>query len=113
MPFINRRQVALETRAKAEKAYRMQLRQALSNPALTLAQRQELQLRLGEVGKPRVYRESSPPTPGAIVLQEPSSPLSQEELEGMKKPDLVALAESKGLPASGTKAALVERLLDS
>jgi len=112
MPFINRRQVALETRAKAEKAYRMQLRQALSNPALTLAQRQELQLRLGEVGKPRVYRESSPPTPGAIVLQEPP-PLSQEELEGMKKPDLVALAESKGLPASGTKAALVERLLDS
>ena len=113
MPFLNRRQIALQIRTKAEREYREQLRAALSTPGMPAAQRHEIQRRLEQVGKPRVYSADSPPLPGAIVLTppEPVHQYTEVDLQGMRKADLVMLAGERGLPTSGTKIMLVERLL--
>jgi len=112
MPFLNRRHIASSARREADKAYKAQLRRALGNPGLTTAERENLKARLAQVGGPRVYDAASPPPPGAIALpaQEPAAP-AEAELKGMKKAELQALAAERGLPTSGTKAVLVERLL--
>jgi hypothetical protein len=112
MPFLTRREVALETRLKAEKEYRRQLRLSLSNPGLTVAQKRDIQQKIAQVGKPRVYAADSPPPPGAIMLPAPVPSHTEGELTEMKKAELVALAEELGLPTSGTKTALVERILN-
>jgi len=117
MPFINRRQIALATRQKADRKYRDQLRRALQNPALTAEQRKDLRSRLERVGQVRVYDAASPPLPGAIELpssgpvqQVARSRYSSEELVEMRKATLVALAQEAGVPHIGTKAAIIERL---
>lgn len=43
-----------------------------------------------------------------ILTAEPEP--EPEGLDGLKKAELVALAEERGLPSDGTKAALIERL---
>lgn len=129
MPFLNRRQIAENVRSQAEKDYRKQLRDALANPALTAAQRSELRARLQRVGQSRVYDANKPPRPGAIQLpvstpapqpepvEEPvvesastEPKLALEDLMGMKKSELVEMARVAGLPISGTKTTLAERL---
>jgi hypothetical protein len=112
MPFLSRREVALELRSKAEKEYRQQLRKALSDPSLSAAQRQDIRNRLEQVGKDRVYDADSPPVPGSIMLPDPAPTHTQDELRGMKKTELVTLAGELGLPTSGTKTTLVERILN-
>jgi len=111
MPFLSRRDVAVSVRAAAEKEYRTQLRRALSNPGLSAAQKNELRRRLEQIGKPRVYDAASPPPPGAIQLTSPEPDLTEADLRGLKKAALVALAGERGLSTSGSKAALVARLL--
>jgi len=110
MPFLNRRDIALKTRTQAEKDYRMQLRSALSTPGLPASQRAEINRRLKNVGQPRVYDADSPPPPGAIEFTTPEV-ATEASLKGLTKAALVALAGGRGLPTSGTKAILVERLL--
>jgi hypothetical protein len=111
MPFVSRRDLALSAQKAADRKHREQLRQALSTPGLTLEQRRDLERRLGQVGQPRVYDAASPPPPGAIKLPAPAPKHTEEELMGKKKTELVALATEEGLPSTGTKAQLVERLL--
>ena len=114
MPFVSSRDIALNVRRQAEKDYRAQLRQALANPALTLLQRADITRRLGQVGGQRVYDASTPPPPGAISFTSPppdSPGFTENELQVKKKAELVMLAWMWGLPKSGTKAKLVERLL--
>lgn len=114
MPFISQRDIALSIRQKAEKEYRDKLRAALQNPALTREQRQDLRARLERVGEPRIYDADSPPPPGAIQLPDPPVVrLSAEELEDKKKTELVEMARSAGLPVSGNKARLIERLINA
>lgn len=120
MPFISQRQIATDLRAQAEKDYRKQLRAALLTPGLSAEQRQSIQAQLLQLGQPKVYDRNSPPVPGAIVLPPTSvqpSPVTPvlkghdlEVLRGMKKADLQALAEQQGLPTTGTRAELLERL---
>jgi len=112
MPFLSRREVALDARRSSEKEYKQQLRRALSDPSLTTQQRADIKSRLGQVGKPRIYSASSPPPPGAITLPAPAPKHTQEELTGMKKAELVKLAGELGLSSAGTKAALAERILN-
>jgi hypothetical protein len=112
MPFVRRRDAALEARQVAEKKYRGQLRQALSNPGLSAEQRKLLRHKLEMVGKPRVYDAKSPPPPEAIELPTPTPEFTKAGLMGKRKAALQALARRRGLPFTGTKAALVERLLN-
>ncbi len=111
MPFLTRRDVAVSTRTVAEKKYRDQLRRALSNPGLTAEQKHELRRRLDQIGKSRVYDAASPPPAGAIQFTPPEPVLTEAGLRGLKKAALVALARERGLSTSGSKAALVARLL--
>jgi len=116
MPFINRRQISLAVRQKADRKYRDQLRTALQSPILSAEQRADLRERLHRVGEIRVYGADSPPIAGAIELtgpesvQAPQSRYSSDELAGMKKATLVTLAQKVGVPHTGTKAAIIERL---
>lgn len=117
MPFLRRRQIAEGVREAANRKYRSQLRKTLQNPALTPEQRQDLRSRLRRVGEPRVYDANSPPPPGALEVvgrstggSSPAPRYSFDALRGMKKAELVALAEEHGVSTSGTKATLVERL---
>ena len=120
MPFISQRQIGLNLRSKAEKDYKAQLRSALLNPTLSAEQRLDIRARLARVGQPRVYDASSPPLPGAIQL--PSQPvvamkipalpeLDHAALQGMKKTDLQELAGQRGVPTTGTRANIIQRLL--
>ena len=114
MPFLSQRDLSLAVRARSEKDHRNQLRAALLNPGLTADQRREIQLRLSQVGQPRVYDAATPPVPGAIQLPkttvvEPG--LDPATLQGMKKADLQALATRRDIPTSGTKAEIIARLL--
>ena len=113
MPFVSSRDIALGVRRQAEKGYQSQLRKALTNPALTPGQRADLKRRLAQVGQERVYDANSPPPPGAISFTTPpvDPEFSEQQLRVMKKRELIALAGERGLPISGTKAWLVERLL--
>jgi|APSaa5957512622_1039677.scaffolds.fasta_scaffold10300_3 hypothetical protein len=112
MPFVQRRNIALAAKTDADKKYKRQLRAALRTPGLSEDQRRNLQSRLDQVGKTRVYDAKSPPPPGAIILTpaEPARVYSRSELGGMKKAELVKLAGERGLPSAGTKANLVESL---
>jgi len=120
MPFISQRELGLNLRSKSEKDYRAQLRAALLNPGLSAEQRRDIQVRLAQVGQPRMYDASSPPLPGAIELAPapvvsgkavlPEAILAPESLQGMSKADLQALARRRGLPSSGTRTDLMERL---
>jgi tRNA pseudouridine synthase 10 len=49
--------------------------------------------------------------PLETTIHVPEAGPSEEELKGMKKPELVTLAEQHGLAKTGTKEALIERLL--
>ena len=112
MPFVSSRDIALNVRKQAEKGYRSQLRQALTNPALTPNQRADLQRRLAQVGSDeRFYDAKSPPPPGAIMFEPPPAEFTEQQLRVMKKAELVEMAGERGLSTSGTKAKLVERLL--
>lgn len=118
MPFLSQRQIAESLRTKAEKDYKAQLRSALLNPALSAEQRRDLQARLSRVGQPRVYDADSPPVPGAIQLPPASAPsrppsFDPDLLRRMKKGDLLKLAEEHGVPTTGTRADLIERLLSA
>ena len=68
MPFVSREQLDPKLRAKHEKTYKTQLRQALTNPSLTQEQKEALLLELKSVGGPKVYKADTPPKPGAIFL---------------------------------------------
>lgn len=116
MPFLSQRQIAENLRSKAEKDYKAQLRSALLNPTLSAEQRRDLQARLARVGQPRIYDADSPPVPGAIQLPLSPAPSSSpsfdpDVLRRMKKGDLQKLAEEHGVPITGTRADLIERLL--
>ena len=109
MPFLLREQVSPEIRKPYEGAYKGQLRQALTNPGLSVEQRERIKTQLAEVGKPKVYRADSPPKPGAISFRGPLPP--RKVLESLKKADLLVIARGLGYPTDGTKAQLVDRLL--
>ena len=70
MPVISREHVDKDIRASHEKAYRVQLKKALTNPLLTPEERIHIQTSLKTIGQPKVYLEDSPPKPGAISLEE-------------------------------------------
>ena len=70
MPFIKRQDVDPELRSKHDKDWRVKLRLALTNPAMTVEERRHVQMQLDEVGKPKTYRVESPPRPGAISFKE-------------------------------------------
>jgi len=112
MPFVKRRDIALAAKSEADKQYKKQLHAALRTYGLSDEARRDIQFRLDQVGKPRVYNADSPPPPGAITLTspEPHQGYPRSELEGMKKAELVVLAAKLGFPTSGTKATLVECL---
>lgn len=109
MPFIKRQDVDVKIRKPYDEAHRKQLRQALLNPALTAEQRKHLQSQIASVGQQKEYDPNSPPKLGAVVLN--PGPDFRKKLEAMKKPDLVKMARERGLPVSGTKAQLIDRLL--
>jgi len=116
MPFITQRDLALAQRAQAEKDYKSKLRAALLQPGLTAEQRRDIQIKLGQVGQPKVYDAKSPPPPGAIQLPkaEPPPPgLDLATLQGMKKAELQTLAENRGVPVQGSKSELIQRLLSA
>lgn len=113
MPFLTQRDLGSALRTKAEKDYKAQLRAALLNPGLNADQRREIQLRLSQVGQPKVYDSKAPPVPGAIELPKPKPRLIPAEVQGMKKADLQALARQRDLPETGTRAELIERLLSA
>jgi hypothetical protein len=98
---------------RAEKDYKTQLRAALSQPGLSAEQRREIQLRLGQIGQPKVYDAKSPPLPGAIplpVVPESQVEVTVDQIQMMKKADLQDLAKQRGLPSTGTRSDLILRL---
>ena len=99
MPFINQRHIASSVRALADRAYRKQLRAALSNPVLTQEQRLDLRSRLHQVGQPRVYAKQEAPKPTLASLM------------NLRRPELVQMARDARVSHTGTKAVLAERLL--
>jgi len=114
MPFVSSRDIALNVRRQAEKDYKAQLRQALTNPALTPEQRADIKRRLAQVGGERVYDANSPTPPGAIEFTTPSPAAPkfvEQDLRKMMRGELVEHARCGDLPTSGTKAKLIERLL--
>jgi len=117
MPFITQRDLALAQRAQAEKDYKSKLRAALLMPGLTAEQQRDIQIRLGQVGQPKVYDAKSPPPPGAIQLPKaeslPPPGLDLATLQGMKKAELQTLAENRGVPVQGSKSELIQRLLSA
>jgi len=110
MPFIRRQDVDPVVRQRFEETHKASLRAALLNPTLTEEQRNGIKTQLDTVGRPKVYRADSPPRPGAIAFP---PRMTREQLEGLKRPDLVALATRLNLPSQGRKVDLVERLLQS
>lgn len=114
MPFITQRDLSAALRARSEKDHRAQLRAALLNPGITAEQRRDIQLRLSQIGQPKVYDAAAPAVPGAIELPKPTvEPLNPAEIQGMKKADLQALATQRGLPSEGTRAEIIKRLLSA
>jgi len=115
MPFVSRRSIASNVRRQADKAYQAQLRQALGNPALTPEQRANIKMRLSQIGGQRIYDAQSPPPPGAMSFppneSRPEHPETEQQLRTKMKSELITLAGQSGLPTSGTKARLIERLL--
>lgn len=51
MPFIQRQQIDPKIRVPYERKYKLQLREALRNPALTKEQKESIQERIRAVGK--------------------------------------------------------------
>lgn len=117
MPFITQRDLSAALRARSEKDHRTQLRAALLNPGLTAEQRRDIQLRLSQIGQPKVYDAAAPAVPGAIELPkptvEPAKPLNPADIQGMKKADLQALATQRGVSDEGTRAEIIKRLLSA
>ena len=126
MPFITQRDLSAALRARSEKDHRAQLRAALLNPGLSAEQRQDIQLRLSQIGQPKVYDAAAPAVPGAIRFSPPEEertlkqlpkptvePVDPAEIQGMKKADLQALATQRGLPSEGTRAEIIKRLLSA
>jgi len=72
MPFVSREDIDLDVRAKYDKRYKAQLREALHNPGLTAEQRKHLQAQIRQVGQPKVYSADSAPKPGAFKAGESS-----------------------------------------
>jgi hypothetical protein len=68
MPFVSRAEIDQKVLVASMDTYRQRLRQALLDPALTGDQRQNIKERLTNLGQPKVYREDTPPPPGAIEL---------------------------------------------
>ena len=116
MPFVSRQQADPKVRAKHERQHKRALRQALRTPGLTEAQRAAIQAELAQVGLPKTYDADRAPKAGAIHLEPLSAPQPQTarpsamELGTLKRTDLMAMAKRLGLPASGTKAALIARI---
>ena len=66
MPVIKREEVDPKIRAAHEKAYKVQLKKALTDPMLTLVEKEHIKEQLASIGKPKIYRSDSPVKPGAI-----------------------------------------------
>jgi len=109
MPFLCRETINSDVRKPYEGNYKTQLRQALSNPGLSVEQRKRIKDQLAEVGKPKSYQADTPPKPGAISFQEPLPP--REILESLKRADLLVVAQRLGTSTSGTKVQIIDRIL--
>ena len=68
MPVISQADIDDEIRLKYLEEYREKLRGNLTNPGLTGEQRRSIKETLANLGKPKEYREDSPPPPGAIEV---------------------------------------------
>jgi hypothetical protein len=68
MPVISQADIDDEIRLKCLEEYRDSLRKSLMNPGLTGEQRRSIKATLAGLGKPKEYREDSPPPPGAIEV---------------------------------------------
>jgi len=73
MPIIRRQDIAPAVKEKHDAAHKTQLRQALTNPALTEQQRAHIREQLSGMGQARVYSKNSPAKPGAIAFTNQSS----------------------------------------
>lgn len=105
------------------KRYKVELAVALQNPGLPDAQRDFLQERLANVGKPRVYRANSPAPPGAVdpgPLPKDLLPLphfdsapSREVLSELRTSTLLRYAEANNLDVTtaSTKAQVIQAIL--
>lgn len=117
MHVISQMDIPESTRAKFLAKYRSQLRAALSNPALTGKQRQDIKRKLAGVGGQKEYRADSPPPPGAIDpmtgLQPQPVQLPEPALRRLRKDDVFAIGQSEGvfLSLSQTKDQMIEAIL--
>jgi len=59
MPFISREQIDPKIRAKYERKYKAQLKEALLNPGLTDEQKAYLRDQIRSIGQPKVYQAGS------------------------------------------------------
>jgi len=117
MPFIRRHEIGVQIRGNYDEAHKRQLRRALLNPNLDEAQHRYIRDQLATVGHAKKYDAKAPPKVGAVVLDPKASPppskleQDREQLESRKRPELVQMVRDRGLPVSGTKAQLIDRLL--
>lgn len=68
MPFVQRRQFKIPRDKKAEEQLKMQLKSSLANPHLSDAQRARILDTIQRIRsrKPKVYKNTLPPMPGAL-----------------------------------------------
>lgn len=111
MPFIQRESISPNIKRPYEVAYKASLRKALTNPGLTVDQRQQIKDQMQELGKSKIYTKNSIPKPGAISFQEPIPP--RELLKRLSKEELILLAKQLNIPVTGNKNQILEALLAS
>ena len=107
MPFVSRKDIAPEVRARHEARHKRQLREALLTPGLSAAQREHLKTQIDSVGKAKVYKPESHPKPGAFMASIPRL----DTIQRMKKAELEELAERFNLSTDGTKPELLSRII--
>jgi len=132
--FLKAEDIPMKQRRPHLSRWRSQLRDALTNPALTDEQRAEIKRKLDNLGKPKPYAalaaarqtamtdvaaEKKPPTivepePVAEEADDASPPQTRDDLLKLYKAELLQLAESEKVPdvkESMTKAEIADAIL--
>lgn len=104
------------------KRYKRQLRDALLNPALSSAQRDEIKDQLRVAGQPRQYPAPVKPAPSRVPAPTPvvepaatEAPQQIDDLLVLLKDDLLALAATEGVgpfSSKATKNEIAQAILD-
>ncbi len=124
--WLKAEDIPMIQRAPHIKRYQAQLREALSNPALTGEQRAEVRAKLRSLGKPPIYGASPVSEPEAPTSVSPSTEVAEpvtavppaqtlEDLLVLTKDELLALAAEEGVELTSksrsTKNAIAQAIL--